>query len=89
MNPLGGRKRKASQDLTKGASVFRSIGMLAATGIAGLVALKLLGYILLPILGMALGLVMTVLKILFIVGLIWFGWHLFQRWTHGERGSEA
>jgi len=69
--------------------VFRSVGMLAATGVAGLIAIKLLGYILLPILGMALGLVMWVLKILLIVGLIWFGWTLFQRWTHGERGSEA
>ena len=69
--------------------MFRSVGMLAATGVAGLIAIKLLGYILLPILGMALGLVMWVLKILLIVGLIWFGWTLFQRWTHGERGSEA
>jgi hypothetical protein len=63
--------------------------MLAATGVVGLVAIKLMGYILLPILGMALGLVMWVAKILLIVGLIWFGWNLFQRWTHGERGSEA
>ena len=69
--------------------MFRSVGMLAATGVAGLIAIKLLGYILLPILGMAFGLVMWVLKILLIVGLIWFGWTLFQRWTHGERGSEA
>lgn len=69
--------------------MLRGIGTLAVTGLAGLMALKLLGYILLPILGMALGLVMWLLKIALIVGLVWFGWSLFQRWSHGERGSEA
>ncbi|MEK7667110.1 MAG: hypothetical protein AAB409_00490 [Gemmatimonadota bacterium] len=69
--------------------MLRSIGVLAATGVAGLLAIKLIGFLLFPLLGMFLGLVMWALKIALIVGLIWFGWYLFQRWTHGERGAEA
>lgn len=69
--------------------MLRSIGVLAATGVAGLLAIKLIGFLLFPLLGMFLGLVMWALKIALIVGLIWFGWYLFQRWTRGERGAEA
>jgi len=68
--------------------MLRSIGVLAATGVAGFVALKLVGILLLPLLGMFLGFVMWALKIVLIVGLVWFGFQLFQRWSH-ERGSEA
>ncbi len=69
--------------------MFKSIGLLAVTGVVGLVALKFLGLLLLPLLGMFFGFVMWALKIALIVGLIWFGWRLFQRWTNGERGAEA
>jgi len=69
--------------------MLRSFGVLAATGVVGLVAIKLLGYLLLPLLGMFLGVVMFALKIALIVGMIWLGWHLFQKWTRGERGAEA
>ncbi|MGD0485379.1 MAG: hypothetical protein ABSB58_12130 [Gemmatimonadales bacterium] len=68
--------------------MLKSIGMLAATGVVGLVAIKLLGLLFLPLLGMFLGLVMWALKIALIVGLIWFGFQLFQRWSR-EHGSEA
>src|SRR5512135_3253270 len=68
--------------------MLRSVGMLAATGLVGLVAIKLLGVLLLPLLGMFLGFVMWALKIVLIVALIWFGLQLFQRWSR-ERGSEA
>ena len=68
--------------------MLKSIGMLAATGVVGLVAIKLLGLLFLPLLGMFLGFVMWALKIALIVGLIWFGFQLFQRWGR-ERGSEA
>ncbi len=68
--------------------MLRSIGMLAATGLVGLLAIRLLGVLLLPLLGMFLGFVMWALKIALIVALIWFGFQLFQRWSR-ERGSEA
>jgi len=68
--------------------MLKSIGVLAATGVVGLVAIKLLGLLLLPLLGMFLGFVVWALKIALIVGLIWFGFQLFQRWSR-ERGSEA
>jgi len=68
--------------------MLRSVGMLAATGLVGLVAIKLLGVLLLPLLGMFLGFVMWALKIALIVGLIWFGFQLFQKWSR-PRGSEA
>jgi hypothetical protein len=69
--------------------MFKSISLLAVTGVAGLLALKFLGLLLLPLLGMFFGFVMWALKIALIVGLLWFGWHLFQRWTNGEHGAEA
>ena len=69
--------------------MLKSVGMLAATGVVGLIAIKFLGLLLLPLLGMFLGFVMWALKIALIVGLLWFGWHLFQRWTNGEHGAEA
>jgi len=68
--------------------MLRSIGVLAATGVAGFVALKLVGILLLPLLGMFLGFVMWALKIVLIVGLIYLGYKLFQRIFH-ERPSEA
>ena len=69
--------------------MLRSIGVLAATGVAGFVALKLVSILLLPLLGMFLGLVMWVLKIALIIALIYFGYHLFQRLFNKERPSEA
>jgi hypothetical protein len=68
--------------------MLKSAGMLAATGLVGLIALKFLGLLLLPLLGMFLGFVMWALKIALIIGLIWFGYQLFQRWNR-PRGSEA
>ena len=69
--------------------MFKSIGMLAATGIVGLIAIKFLGLLLLPLLGMFLGFVMWALKIALIVGLLWLGWKMWQRLMHGENGAEA
>ena len=60
---------------------------LAAVGIAGLIFAKLLGFLILPIFGMFLGFFFLVLKIALIVGLIWFGFSLFRKWT--DRPSEA
>jgi TRAP-type C4-dicarboxylate transport system permease small subunit len=69
--------------------MFKSVGMLAATGIVGLIAIKFLGLLLLPLLGMFLGFVMWALKIALIVGLLWFGWKMWQRLMHDEHGAEA
>ena len=60
---------------------------LAAVGIVGLIFAKLLGFLILPIVGMFLGFFFLVLKIALIVGLIWFGFTLFRKWT--DRPSEA
>jgi|GEM_PF-5921779 hypothetical protein len=68
--------------------MLKSVGVLAATGVVGLVAIKLLGMLLLPLLGIFLGFVIWAFKIALIIGLVWFGFQLFQRWSR-ERGSEA
>lgn len=68
--------------------MLRPIATLAATGLAGVVVLKLLGWLLFPLLGVALALAMWVLKLALIAGLIYFGYQLFRRWND-RRGSEA
>jgi hypothetical protein len=67
--------------------VLKPVATLAAVGIVGVVALKLLGLIVLPLFGMLLGFLFWALKIALIVGLIWWGFTMFRKWT--ERGSEA
>jgi hypothetical protein len=62
--------------------------MLAGTAVIGVLALKLLGLVLMPLLGMVFGLVMFLLKLALIMGLVYFAWKLFERWSR-ERGSEA
>ncbi len=68
--------------------MLRSLGLLAGTALVGVVALKLLGLLLLPLLGMVFGFVMFVLKLALIAGLAFLAWKIFTRWTN-ERGSEA
>jgi hypothetical protein len=67
--------------------MLKPVATLAAVGIVGLVALKLLGFVFLPIVGMLLGFLFLALKIALIVALIWWGFSLFRKWT--ERGNEA
>lgn len=68
--------------------MLRSVGLLAGTAVVGVVALKLLGLLLLPLLGMVFGFVMFVLKLALIAGLVYLAYRLFMRWGK-ERGSEA
>ncbi len=68
--------------------MLRAVGMLAGGAVVGFLALKLLGVLLLPLLGLALGFVMFVLKIALIAGLVYLAYRLFRRWGE-ERGSEA
>lgn len=68
--------------------MMRSVGLLAGAALVGVVALKLLGLLLLPLLGMVFGFVMFVLKLALIAGLAFLAWKIFTRWTN-ERGSEA
>ncbi|HXY70732.1 MAG TPA: hypothetical protein VEH62_14925 [Gemmatimonadales bacterium] len=67
--------------------MLRAVGMLAGTAIVGLLALKLIGFLLLPVLGLVFGAVMFALKLALIFGLIYLGYKLFRRWTE-DRGSE-
>ena len=61
--------------------MLKPIAMLAATGVVGLVVLKLVGFLLFPLLGVLLGFVMWALKFALIAALIWWGFHLFKRWN--------
>jgi hypothetical protein len=67
--------------------MLRPIVALAATGIIGLVLLKLLGWVVFPVLGVVLGALIWFLKVGLIIALIYWGYQLFKRWT--ERGSEG
>ena len=68
--------------------MLRAFGMLAGTAVVGILAVKLLGLLLLPILGIVFGFVMFVLKLALIGGLIYLAFKLFRRWGE-ERGSQA
>jgi peptidoglycan/LPS O-acetylase OafA/YrhL len=68
--------------------MLRALGLLAGTAVVGVLALKLLGLLLLPVLGIVLGFVMFVLKLALILGLAYLAYKLFRRWGE-ERGSEA
>ena len=66
--------------------MLRALGMLAGTAVAGVLAVKLLGLLLLPVLGILFGFVMFVLKLALIFGLAYLAYKLFRRWGE-ERGS--
>jgi len=68
--------------------MLRAVGMLAGGAVVGFLALKLLGLLLLPLLGLVFGAVMFALKIALIGGLVYMAYKLFRRWGE-ERGSEA
>lgn len=68
--------------------MLRSVSLLAVAALAGFAAVKLVGWVFLPVIGMLLGFLVWALKIAIIVGLIWLGYQVFKR-TFGERGSEA
>ena len=68
--------------------MLRALGMLAGTAVVGVLALKLLGLLLLPVLGLVFGVVMFVLKLALIFGLAYLAYRLFLRWSD-KRGSEA
>ena len=67
--------------------MLKPIAMLAATGVVGLVLLKLAGLVFFPLLGVLIGCLLWALKFALIAALIWWGFHLFKRWS--EKGSEA
>lgn len=61
--------------------MFKPILGLAVAGAVGVVLWKLLGLLLLPLLGVALGLLFTVLKFAFLGALVMFVIWLFRRMT--------
>ena len=68
--------------------MLRGVALLAGTAVVGVLALKIIGLVLFPLLGMVFGFVMFVLKLALIAGLIFLAWKLFSSWGK-ERGSEA
>jgi hypothetical protein len=67
--------------------VLKPVVSLAAAGFIGVLLTKLLMVLLLPLVGMFIGVVFLVLKVLLVVSLIWFGYWLFTRAS--ERPSES
>jgi hypothetical protein len=67
--------------------MLKPLAMAAATGVIALAAIKLLGFLFIPILGWLLGLLVWVIKAAVIAALLWWAFHLFRKWN--ERGSEA
>jgi len=68
--------------------MLRPVGLLVGAAVAGVLAVKLLGLLLLPLLGMVFGFVMFLLKLALIAGLAFLAYKLFTGWGK-ERGSEA
>jgi hypothetical protein len=68
--------------------MLRALGMLAGTAFVGVLAIKLLGLLLLPVLGLVFGFVMFVFKLALIFALAYLAYKLFRRWGE-ERGAEA
>ncbi len=60
--------------------MLRAVGVLAGSAVVGVLALKLLGMLLLPLLGLVFGIVMFALKIALIAGLVYLAFRLFRRW---------
>ncbi len=65
--------------------MLKPLATLAAAGFIGAVLFKVL---LFPFIGFMLGFLIWALKIAVIIGLIWWGFWLFRKWTT-EKGSEA
>ena len=60
---------------------------IAAAGVVGLVLWKMLGIILLPLIGTVLALVVMAIKVILIVGLVWLLFRLFN--NRKKEGGEA
>ncbi|HEY2804861.1 MAG TPA: hypothetical protein VGI92_03295 [Gemmatimonadales bacterium] len=67
--------------------MLKPLATVAAAGFVGLIVTKLLWLLLLPVIGMFIGFLVLMLKIALVVGLVWFGFSLFRKWT--DRPSEA
>ena len=68
--------------------MLRGVGLLVGTAVVGVLAVKLLGLLLLPLLGMVFGFVMFLVKLALIAGLAFLAYKIFTGWGK-ERGSEA
>ena len=67
--------------------MLKPVAMFAAAGFIGVLLTKLLMILVLPLMGMFIGFVFLVLKVLLVVGLTWLGYWLITRAT--ERPSES
>ena len=67
--------------------MLKPVAQLAAIGIVGVLAAKLLGMLMLPLVGILIGFLLWIGKLLLIAALIWFGYQLFKKVN--DRPSEA
>lgn len=65
----------------------RNVLTIAGAGLAGVLLVKFLWMLLLPVFGMFVGLVAMVLKVAVVAAVIWFGYWLFRRLS--ERPAEG
>ena len=69
--------------------MLKPVLRLAAVGLVAFGAVKLVGFLFAPLIGILLGLVFTALKIALIIALIYFGFWFFRRMVNGEKKAEA
>jgi len=67
--------------------MLRPVVMLGGTAIIGAIIAKMLWVLLMPLVGMFIGFVVFMLKVLLIVGLLWAGYKLAQKLM--ERPAES
>lgn len=67
--------------------MLKPLFALAAAGAIGLVLWKLLGLLLLPLFGVALGLMFVVIKFAIIGAMVWFAIWLFRRMTRSTAST--
>jgi hypothetical protein len=67
--------------------MLKPVLAVAATGVLGLILWKILAVLLLPMLGVALAVVFTVLKFALLAGLVLFAIWLWRRFGHRETGA--
>jgi hypothetical protein len=67
--------------------MFKPIATLAAAGIVGVILTQLLWLLVAPLLAMAVGAVVFLVKAVFLALMVWLAWTLFKKLT--ERGQEG
>ena len=69
--------------------MLKPVLQLAAVGVAGALVWKLAAFLLVPLLGTALGFVFLILKIVFVVAVVAFLFWMFNRKKSGDDAKDA